>query len=68
MYKYVFMLLLTIVWLYSTICLICLSMTNDYYIKSIPMLDHLGTFQIYNFIPLCIFTSYFDKKIYIQDE
>lgn len=65
MYEYLFLVVLIIMWLYSTICLFLIGISSDCYIQNMPMMDNLGTYQVYNFIPLCIFTSYFDKKIYV---
>lgn len=68
MYKYLFIFILIVLWIYTTLCLFFIGMGGDFYIKSIPIMN-IGepAYQIYNFIPLCLFTTYFDKKIYIQD-
>lgn len=65
MYEYLFICGLIIIWIYSTVCLFFIgSNSGSLYIQCIPMIDNLGTYQVYNFIPLFMFTSYFNKKIY----
>lgn len=36
------------------------------YIESIPFEDEIGTYQVHNYIPTCMFTKCFDKKIYTE--
>lgn len=36
------------------------------YIESIPFKNEIGTYQPYNYIPTCMFTKCFDKKIYTE--
>lgn len=67
MYKYLITFILLIIWLYSTICLFCMGISGNFYIENTPIIDNNGkTYQISNFIPLCIFTNYFDKKRYVD--
>ena len=69
MYKYLLYLFMVIIWLYLFICLGIIGVSGfEFYAQSMPIIDKNGKcYQIYNFIPLCLFTSYFDKKIYIDD-
>jgi hypothetical protein len=66
MCEYLCIFVLIVMWIYSSICLFCVGISGNCYIQNIPIIDNLGTYQVYNFIPLCMFTSYFDKKIYIN--
>lgn len=43
-----------------------MGINGNFYIQNMPIIDDLGTYQVYNFIPLCVFTNYFDKKIYVD--
>lgn len=64
--KYLF---IFIIWIYSTLCLFLVGIGGSFYIQSIPIKnnDESLFYQIYYFIPLCLFTTYFNKKIYIQN-
>jgi hypothetical protein len=55
-----------VIWLYLTICLF-LALTDNLYIQSIAMRDDAGYYHFYTFIPLCLFTEAFNKKIYCKD-
>ena len=66
MYKYLLIIVLIVICLYLIICLFCIGINGNFYIENMPMIDNIGTYQTYNFIPLCLFTNYFDKKIYIE--
>ena len=53
--------LLVIMWLYSSISLfLIVANGGNIYIKCMP----IGNKIVYNFIPLCLITSYFDKYEY----
>jgi hypothetical protein len=66
MLEHLVVIMLVIMWIYSSICIFLMFSGGKYYIESIPIMDTVGTYQIYNFIPLRLFTTYFDKKIYID--
>ena len=55
-------------WVYLTICLFFIGIKSDFYIESLPIIDNSGKcYQLYSFIPLCVFTNYFNYIKYIQN-
>lgn len=64
-YQY-FYCVIIIICLYLSICVFFIGMNGfNFYIQNILMIDNNGKcYHIYYFIPLCLFTNYFDKKIY----
>lgn len=70
MYKYLLYLFMVIIWLYLSICLCLIGGDGiEFYAQnSMIMKDKNGKcYQLYYFIPLCLFTNYFNKNIYIDD-
>lgn len=66
--KYIIIYSFVLIWLYLSICLILVGMNGSWHIKNMPIMDEMGMLQTLNFIPLCIFTNYFDEKYYIFDK
>lgn len=67
MFEYIIVFIFIILWLYLTLCLFLMVAGGGFYIKNMPMIDNNGSYQVYNFIPLALFTNYFDKKVYIKN-
>jgi len=66
--KFCSLLILIAMFIYSTTCLFLIGMSCDFYMSSIPFEDIDGNYyQIHNFIPLCLFTNFFNKKIYLKN-
>jgi len=69
-YDNICIIIFVLLWLYTSLCLfiICIGGINMYSIST-PMMDTntRTLYQIYSYIPLCMFTDYFNKKIYDKD-
>jgi hypothetical protein len=69
-----FVILPFICWILLTIYLVIITIMGitqildieNFYIESMPFIDEIGTYQVYNCVPMCLFTKCFDKKIYTE--
>lgn len=64
-YEYILYIGLIIILIYLSICIFMITIGNSFYIQQMPMYENDKVYQTYHFIPLFLFTKYFDKKIYI---
>ena len=56
-----------IIWVYLTVCLFLMGIGKSFYIQTIPIIKNDETYIIHSFIPLCLFTSYFNKLVLQTD-
>jgi hypothetical protein len=55
---------LSVLWIYLTGILFTIFANKSMYIQNIPIIDNeLNTYQLQYFIPTCLFTNYFDKRV-----
>ena len=70
-YDYICIIILISLWLYTSMCLFIILIIGDcsMYTISTPMVCDKSPeryYQIYSYIPLCIFTNYFNKRVFYE--
>jgi hypothetical protein len=68
-YDYICIIILISLWIYTSLCLFIILINGcSMHVISIPMLDNGDghVYQFYEYIPLCIFTNYFNKRVFYE--
>jgi len=70
-YDYICIIILISLWLYTSMCLFIIFLGGcSMYTISTPIRcdkNQERYYQIYSYIPLCIFTNYFNKQVFHED-